>query len=272
MHHLSKRLRMKPTLIDIAVIGAGPVGLALALHAARALPHAHDHPVRQPRRRPGRVGRPAHAGAVAGQRAVAAAPGCLAATSAAQPILEVHVSQQPPSLPCDRAAGPSRRCASAPPKKACRCSARCCATARWWRRCSRPGCRPCSAEPQRLHSRFGTPVAALKPLRRRRGGRRRHRRALRPGRGGRRRRVRRAGAQGAGPRLRPDRLGGHGHAATAARPGVAFERFTRHGPAALLPLRRAADGQASARRAGVVRGRATTTRCASSTTRSAWPC
>ena len=28
---------MKPSLIDIAVIGAGPVGLALALHASRVL-------------------------------------------------------------------------------------------------------------------------------------------------------------------------------------------------------------------------------------------
>ena len=31
---------MKPTQIDIAIVGAGPVGLALALHASRVLPHA----------------------------------------------------------------------------------------------------------------------------------------------------------------------------------------------------------------------------------------
>ena len=32
---------MTATRIDIAVIGAGPAGLALALHAARVLPHAN---------------------------------------------------------------------------------------------------------------------------------------------------------------------------------------------------------------------------------------
>ena len=31
---------MKTTQIDMAVVGAGPVGLALALHAARVLPQA----------------------------------------------------------------------------------------------------------------------------------------------------------------------------------------------------------------------------------------
>ena len=31
---------MKPSSFDMAVIGAGPVGLALALHAARSLPQA----------------------------------------------------------------------------------------------------------------------------------------------------------------------------------------------------------------------------------------
>jgi 2-octaprenyl-6-methoxyphenol hydroxylase len=30
---------MKTTAVDIAVVGAGPVGLALALHASRLLPH-----------------------------------------------------------------------------------------------------------------------------------------------------------------------------------------------------------------------------------------
>ena len=69
----------------------------------------------------------------------------------------------------------------------------------------------CAREPERLRSRFGTPVAALKePLGARRG-RRRHRRALRS-RGGRRgRRVRRSGAQGDRARLPADGLGRAGH-------------------------------------------------------------
>jgi hypothetical protein len=71
-------------------------------------------------------------------------------------------------------------------------------------------------------------------------------RGARPGGGGRRRCLCRPGAQGRGRRLRADSLGGHRHAGWRAIPGLAIERFTRHGPAALLPLRPGADGQARA--------------------------
>ena len=37
------RAGLRPAAIDLAVIGAGPVGLALALLAAGALPHARIH-------------------------------------------------------------------------------------------------------------------------------------------------------------------------------------------------------------------------------------
>ena len=130
-----------------------------------------------------------------------------------------------------------------------------------------------AAQPERLRSRFGTPVAAIKPL---------------P-----------AGvevdagiaepfdlavvAEGGvfAEQARKALVGDYGqtawvgqrHAARAPRRGMAFERFTRHGPAALLPL--PADG---GRRPRHARPRwcgacpPTTTRCARSTTRSAWRC
>ena len=55
---------------------------------------------------------------------------------------------------------------------------------------------------------------------------------------------RRRAPAGAAPRLRPDRLGRHRHLRRrrcGRQRGVAYERFTRHGPAALLPLK---DGRA----------------------------
>jgi 2-octaprenyl-6-methoxyphenol hydroxylase len=81
--------------IDIAVVGAGPVGLALALHAAAALPQA-------------RVtvfdARPPEHGVAGDPRTLALSLGSvqllqrlLPAWPAAEPIVEVHVSQAPPS-------------------------------------------------------------------------------------------------------------------------------------------------------------------------------
>ena len=55
---------------------------------------------------------------------------------------------------------------------------------------------------------------------------------------------RRRAPAGAAPRLRPDGVGRHRHVRRRRRAGtggVAYERFTRHGPAALLPLK---DGRA----------------------------
>ena len=161
--------------------------------------------------------------------------------AASQAITEVHVSQQAPALggalgqllepllgkpevrirAADEGVGAARRgaavrCIVAPLQRA------------WLARCE--------AEPQRLSSRFGRPVAALKQSGDRGRSRRRHRRIVRPGGGCRGRRLLRPGAQGTDARLPAERLGRHGRAARRA-PGVAYERFTRHGPVALLPLR-----------------------------------
>ena len=76
---------------------------------------------------------------------------------------------------------------------------------------------------------------------------------------------------GAAPRLRPDRVGrrrrrSQPRGRRRARRGVAYERFTRHGPAALLPL------QGRPRRPRLVRRQRRRPGAASSTTRSASPC
>ena len=86
---------MTPSTLNLAVIGAGPVGLALALHAAQALPQA-------------RVtlfdARPADKDVSGDPRALALSLGSVQLlerfgawrADLAQPILEVHVSQAPP--------------------------------------------------------------------------------------------------------------------------------------------------------------------------------
>ncbi len=240
MHDDSRPVPAPRATLSVAVVGAGPVGLSLALHAARALPRS----------------RITLFDSRSEQHDIGADPRTLALSfgsvqwlqrlgawdpAPAQPITEVHVSQQPPTW-----AWPGRepevviRAADegvpmlgavlrhgqvvAPLQRA------------WLAAAAR--------EPQRLHTRFGTPVAALKAL---------------PG-----------GAEiDAGIAERFDLVvvaeGGvyspqastrlnhngpppleHDYRQTAwvgqvtldgGRPGVAFERFTRRGPAALLPLR-----------------------------------
>lgn len=226
--------------LNLAVVGAGPVGISLALHAAHALPGA-------------RVtlfdARPADKDVSADPRTLALSLGSvqllqrLGAWRAelAQPILEVHVSQQAPSLPPllgDWLGEPELRIRAVdeavPLLGAVMSYGSIVAPLQQeWLAAER-------AEPQRLCSRFGQAVSALKAV-----------------------------AQGvevdAGIAERFDLAvvaeGGvfsdqvrkavtHDYQQTAwvgqvrfedtapARPeGVAFERFTRHGPAALLPLK-----------------------------------
>ena len=226
---------MSTTAWQIAVIGAGPVGLALALHAARLLPHAHVTVF---------DARPLDRDVAADPRTLALNLGSLqllqrlGVAPAAQPITQVHISQQPPSwgqaevrLSAAEMGVPqlgavlSYGALLAPLQAA-------------WLALA-------DAEPQRLHTRFGTPVAALKPA----------------GRG-----VEvDAGiaeafdlavvAEGGVFSDQVRRAVTHDYGQTAwvggvtlagATPGMAFERFTRHGPAALLPLPPLADGQARA--------------------------
>jgi 2-octaprenyl-6-methoxyphenol hydroxylase len=86
--------------LRIGVVGAGPVGLALALHAARLLPHAQVTVF---------DARPAEQDVSADPRTLALSLGSVQLLqrlgawpqAVAQPIRSVHVSQAPPSLPRD---------------------------------------------------------------------------------------------------------------------------------------------------------------------------
>jgi 2-octaprenyl-6-methoxyphenol hydroxylase len=221
--------------LDLAVVGAGPVGLALALHAAQALPHARIH-LFDARSAAHDIGADPRTlalslGSVQLLQRLQAWPG-----DAAQPIVAVQVSQAPPTLArfgpgeaqvyirADEEGVPMLGAvlsygALVAPLQAAWLAA-------------------VAAEPQRLAMRFATPVSALKAL---------------PGgveldagiverfdlavvaEGG-------VFADQARKALR------HDYAQTAwvgtvtldgATAGLAIERFTRHGPLALLPLREA---------------------------------
>jgi 2-octaprenyl-6-methoxyphenol hydroxylase len=152
----------------LAVIGAGPVGLALALHAAQVLPDAQitlfdarlaEHDVSTDARTLA-----LSLGSVRMlERLGAWEPG------AAQPILEVHVSQQPPSMPwlLDSLLGPSmaepclRICAEdegVPLLGAVLSYGQVVSTLqRRWQTVQ-------SAQPERLHSQFGHKVLDIKNL------------------------------------------------------------------------------------------------------------
>ena len=86
------------TPLKLAVVGAGPVGLALALHAASALPDAEITLFDARDEATDVSGDPRtlalSLGSVQLLERLNAWPG-----RAAEPIVEVHVSQQPPSLP-----------------------------------------------------------------------------------------------------------------------------------------------------------------------------
>lgn len=249
---------------SLAVVGAGPVGLALALHAARALPDANVTLF---------DARPLDKDVSGDPRTLALSLGSVQILERlgawrpelAQPILEVHVSQQPPSglplplplpLPFSARLGePELRIRAvdeavpllgavlsygsivAPLQQA-------------WLDAERE-------QPKRLHSRFGTPVAALKNLA---GGveidagiAERFDLAV-VAEGGVYTERQAAATEGRALAAMPRAPLRHDYAQTAwvgqvsfdagvpREAGVAFERFTRHGPAALLPLR---DGRSA---------------------------
>jgi 2-octaprenyl-6-methoxyphenol hydroxylase len=227
--------------LNLAVVGAGPVGLALALQAAQSLSSA-------------RVtlfdARPLDKDVSGDPRTLALSLGSVQMlermqawnAAAAQPILEVHVSQQPPSLGGPLAAWmgePEVRIRAideavpllgavlsygaivAPLQKAWEAAV--------------------AADPQRLSSRFGVPVAALKPVEN----------GVEVDAGIADRFDLAVVAEGGVFSGQVRKAVAHDYRQTAwvgtvalkdAKPGVAFERFTRHGPAALLPLN---DGRAA---------------------------
>ena len=244
-----------PPGLTLAIVGAGPVGLGLALHAARSLPQASITLFDARDAAKDVSGDPRTLALSLGSVQILERLGAWR-PELAQPILEVHVSQQPPSglpeLPFlrDRLGEPELRIRAideAVPLLGAVLSygSIVAPLQQVWLEAER-------AEPQRLHSRFGTPVSALKSVQRgveidagiaerfdlvviAEGGVFAERSA--------------AAQAGATLATLPRGPLKHDYAQTAwvgqvtfsddARraPGVAFERFTRHGPAALLPLK-----------------------------------
>ena len=220
--------------LRMAVVGAGPAGLALALQAARTLPHAEvtlfdARPVEQDLSHDART-LALSLGSIQVLQRLQAWP-----AAAAQPILQVHVSQAPPTLG-DAAVHLSAAEQAVPLLGAV------IAYGPLVAELQRVWLAEAAAEPQRLHTRFGAPVAALKDV---------------PG-----------GveidagiaetfdlavvAEGGVFADQARKAVTHDYGQTAwvgtvtlegATPGAAFERFTRRGPAALLPLRPGDDGR-----------------------------
>ena len=232
-----------PTL-RIAVIGAGPVGLSLALHAARALPESaitlFD-------------ARPAEKDVAADPRTLALSFGSvqllerLGAWRAAnaQPILEVHVSQQAPSMPAPLLGllgEPELRIRAideAVPMLGAVLSygGVVAPLQQVWLAAE-------AAEPRRLRSRFGQTVAALKNLENGvevdAGIAERFDLAIVAEGGVFAEQARKALTRDYRQTAWVGKVQFENEA--AASRGTAFERFTRHGPAALLPLRSGGAG------------------------------
>lgn len=226
--------------LRIAVVGAGPAGLALALHAARALPRASLAVF---------DARPLERDVAGDPRTLALALGSVQwlqqlgawPAQAAEPITAVHVSQAPPSF--GRAAVTLRAAEQQVPMLGAVLAygALLAPLQASWLAAA-------AAAPERLSTRFGTPVAALKAvadgIEVDAGIVERFDLAVVAEGGVFSDQVRKA--------IRRD-YGQTAWVGTATlaggERGLAIERFTRQGPVALLPLTPAADG---ARRAALV--------------------
>ncbi|WP_284618087.1 FAD-dependent monooxygenase [Aquabacterium humicola] len=240
---------MSPDL-NIAVIGAGPVGLALALHAARTLPTSRISVF---------DARPVDKDVSADPRTLALSLGSVQLlqrlqawpAADAQPILEVHVSQAPPTLAF---AGGLQRLGLGDAEATVRIRAEDEAVpllgavlgyGQLVAPLQRAWLEVAAQAPERLFTRFGTPVTALQP---KDGGveidagiAERFDLAV----------IAEGGvfsAEPPGTTIAPRPRGPLRHdyrqtawvgtvAVDGGMAGRAFERFTRHGPVALLPLK-----------------------------------
>ena len=221
----------------IAVVGAGPVGLALALHAARLLPDA-DITVFD--------SRPLDKDVSADPRTLALSLGSVQflqrlqawEPAAAEPILHVHVSQAPPSFspPWGDAEVHLRASDLGVPQLGAVLSygAVLAPLQQAW-------LAEAAAQPARLHSRFGAPVEALKTVSD----------GVEVDAGVAEVFDLAVVAEGGvfAEQARKAVVADYGQTAwvgtvtlQGAERGLAIERFTRHGPAALLPLPAQADG------------------------------
>jgi 2-octaprenyl-6-methoxyphenol hydroxylase len=205
----------------LAVVGAGPVGLALALHAARQLPHAHITVFDA-------------LGSVQFLQRLQAWP-----AAAAEPILQVHVSQAPPTL------GGRLAALLGEPELWLRASdlhvpqlGAVLAYGALLARLQAAWMQQAQQQPQRLHTRMGMPVVEIKNtaegVELDAGIAERFDVAV----------VAEGGVFGQQPHKAV--VKDYGQTAwvgtvqleggAAVPRGLAFERFTRHGPVALLPL------------------------------------
>ena len=222
---------------QIAVVGAGPVGLALALHAARLLPHAQISLF---------DARPAERDVSADPRTLALSLGSVQFLqrldawpgAAAQSITEVSVSQQAPSFGAAEVRLRAADLGVAQLGAVLPYGALVAPLQRAWQA-------EVAAQPARLRTRFGTPVAALKTVE---GG-------VEVDAGVAERFDLAVVAEGGvfSDQVRKAVTSDYGQTAwvgqvvlEGATPGLAFERFTRHGPAALLPLPPDEQGRARA--------------------------
>lgn len=219
---------MLRTALDIAVIGAGPVGLALALLGAQALPHASItvFDARDPQRDVGADPRTLalSLGSVQLLQRLRAWP-----AEAAQPILGIQVSQTAPALPGAQVWMHARELGVSMLGAVLSYGAVVAALqAAWEAKVAR--------EPGRFSLRLGTRVTTLKPLPS----------GVEVDAGVAERFDLAVVAEGGVFLEQERRPVSHDYRQTAwvgtatlegAPPGVAFERFTAGGPLALLPLR-----------------------------------
>ena len=242
---------MSNTAWQVAVVGAGPVGLTLALHAARVLPHAQ---ITVFDARP--ADRSAEGAPNADPRTLALSLGSVQFlqqlqawdAAAAEPILRVHISQAPPSISL-RFGEPEVQLSAQDMGvvqlgAVLSYSALVAPLQRAWEAAV-------ATEPARLRLRFGMPVAAIKALPD----------GVEVDAGIAERFDLAVVAEGGvfSDQVAKALVADYGQTAwvgsvtlEGATIGTAFERFTRHGPAALLPLPRLASMASGESRAALV--------------------